>query len=218
MRATGRVQRGACAGVVALGLIAPAAATAIARHVTPAGTALARRALLGRGDFGKGWSSEPAPRAVPPLTCPRFSPALGGATEVGDAASPTFRGSSNGPFVSQSVYVYATAGQRAAVWRAVVRRPLLRCVAASLAGGSGHGVRFAVTGKRLLSLPRIGVAAAGFRASGTASTQGESIDVFLDVVVLGSGRTITAVSISSFEQPVARALELRLARSVAQRL
>jgi hypothetical protein len=79
-------------------------------------------------------------------------------------------------------------------------------------------VHFSVTGKRLLSLPKLGVPAAGYRVSGEATSQGQSIDVFLDVVVLGSGRTIGAISISSFEQPVARALELRLARTVAERL
>jgi hypothetical protein len=200
-------------------LIAPAVAAGVARHVTPAGTALARAALLRRADLGRSWSSTPAPRPVPPLTCPRFSPAVRSAIEVGDAASPTFGRSSSGPFVSQAVYVYASAAQRTAVWKAVVRRPLARCVAASLVGGSGNGVRFSVTGKRLLSLPRIGgMAAAGYRASGTATSQGQSIDVFLDMLVLGSGRTITALSIASFEQPVARALELRLARTVAERL
>jgi hypothetical protein len=201
-----------------LALVAPPTAAGIARHVTPAGRALARVALLRRADLGRGWTSTPAPRAVPSLTCPRFSPAVRSATEVGNAASPTFGRSSSGPFVSQAAYVYASAAQRAAVWRTVVRRPLVRCVAASLAGGSGNGVRFSVTGKRLLSLPRVGAPAAGYRASGTATSQGQSINVFLDVVVLGSDRTITAISISSFEQPVARALELRLARTVAGRL
>jgi hypothetical protein len=42
--------------------------------------------------------------------------------------------------------------------------------------------------------------------------------VFLDMLVLGSGRTITAISISSFEEPVTQKLELRLARAVATRI
>jgi hypothetical protein len=194
------------------------AGAAVTRRVTAAGTALARAALLSRGDFGKGWNSAPAPHSVPPLTCPQFSPHVPAATEVGDAASPTFRGSSNGPFVAQDAYAYATGAQEAAVWNEVVRPPLVRCVAESLSGGSGHGVRFAVTGKRVLSLPKLLVAATGYRVSGTATTQGQSIDVFLDMVVLGSGRTITTISLSSFEAPVARPLELRLARTVARRI
>jgi hypothetical protein len=120
--------------------------------------------------------------------------------------------------VSQVAYVYATGAQRATVWNALVRPRLVRCVAASLAAGSGDGVRFMVTGKRLVSLPKLGVAAAGYRVGGTATSQGQSVDVFLDMVVLGSGRTISAISISTFEQPVARALEIRLARAVARRL
>lgn len=213
------MRRSARAIAAVVALAAPAVAdAAIKRHETPAGDAVARAALLRRGDFGRGWSSAAGPKTVPPLTCQRFNPPVRDATEVGNAASPTFRQSSNGPFVTQNAYVYTTGAQRAAVWQAIVRPRLVRCVAASLTGGSGHGVRFTVTGKRLLSLPKLGVPAAGYRVSGTATSQGQSIDVFLDVVVLGSGRTIGAISISSFEQPVARALELRLARTVAERL
>jgi hypothetical protein len=213
------VRTRACAIIVVGALAAPAGAgAAIKRHDTPAGNAVARAALLRRADFGKGWSSSAGPRTVPPLTCPRFNPAARGAIEVGDAASPTFRQSSSGPFISQSVYAYGSSAQRAAVWRAVVDPRLVRCVAASLTGGSGNGVRYSVMGKRLLRIPKLGVAAAGYRVSGTATSQGQSIDVFLDMLVLGSGRTIAALSIASFEQPVARALELRLARTVAERL
>jgi hypothetical protein len=210
---------GAAAIVVALCLIAPSVADgSITRRDAPAGDAVARGVLLRRADFGNGWSSAPGPRSVPPLTCSRFSPPIRAAvTEVGDAVSPTFRQSSSGPFVSQLAYVYASGAQRAQVWRAVVQPRLVRCVAESLSAGSGHGVRFRVTGKRLLRLPRLGVAAAGYRASGEAISQGQAIDVFLDMLVLGSGRTITAISISSFEQPAARAVELRLARAVASR-
>lgn len=213
------MRKGTCT-VVAMAVLAapPVAGAAITHHDTPAGDAVARAALLRRGDVGKGWGSAPGPRKVPPLACPRFSPPVHGVTEEGDAVSPTFRQSSSGPFLTQDAYVYGTAAQRATVWRALARPRYLRCVAASVTGGSGHGVRFAVTGKRLLSLPRLGVAAAGYRVRGTATTQGVSTDVFLDVLLLGSGRTITAISLSTFEQPVARALELRLARTAAGRL
>jgi hypothetical protein len=205
------------AGVVLVAAPWTASAT-VTRRVTPAGTVLARAALLRHGDFGKGWNSAPGPSSVPPLTCPRFSPHVPAVTEVGDAASPVFRESSNGPFVAQDAYAYATAAQRTAVWGATVRRGLVRCVAESLVGGSGRDVRFAVTGKRLLGSPKLAVAAAGYRVSGTATSQGQSVNVFLDMLVLGSGRTITSISLSSFEAPVARPLELRLARAVARRM
>jgi hypothetical protein len=116
------------------------------------------------------------------------------------------------------VYVYATHAQESGVWNVVVRPPLLRCVAQSLSSGGGQGVRFAVTGKQLLNLPKLPVPAAGYQVSGTATSQGQSIDVFLDVLLLGSGRMVSAISISSFAQPVTQRLELRLARTVARRM
>jgi hypothetical protein len=202
---------------VAFGLFAPASG-AVTRHFTTAGNTLARHALLRFADLGKGWAGTPPGRSVPQLGCPAFNPAVRRAIEIGDAASPTFRQSRSGPFVTQDAYAFATGAQQAAVWKALVRPRLLRCVAASLAHGGGQGVRFTVTGKRLLHLPALPLAAAAYRVNGTANTQGQSVDVFLDMLVLGSGRTITAISISSFEEPVTQKLELRLARAVATRI
>jgi hypothetical protein len=191
---------------------------AITTHATRAGTALARATLLRGTDVGSGWSSAPPAGTVPPLTCPQFNPSVGAAKQIGAAASPTFKGSSGGPFVAQDAYAYANASQRQAVWRAVVRPPLVRCAADALVGGGGQGVALAATARRPLKLPRLPVLAAGYRVSGTASTTGQSLDVFLDMIVLGSGRAITAVSVSSVEQPPARRLELRLIGTVVQRL
>jgi hypothetical protein len=198
--------------------LAPVTYGAIAAHITPAGTALARAALLRKADVGSGWSSAPPPRQIPPLTCPQFSPIISGVRQVGGAASPTFRASARGPFVAQDAYAYATASQQTTVWRAIVRPALGRCVANSLATGGGQGVTFAVTATRPLRLPGLPVRAAGYRVTGTASTTGQSLEVFLDMVVLGAGRAITTIGLSSLEQPVGQRLELRLLRTVALRL
>jgi hypothetical protein len=207
----------AAVAAVAVLLVAAAAAATVAHH-TPAGMTLARHALLRRGDLGRGWTGSAAPNTVPELTCPGFSPRLQGVVESGSAITPTFQGSSSGPFVSQTAYAYATGAEEGTVWRNVARPSLLRCVAASLTQGSGNGVRFTVADKRLLSLPKLAARAAGYRVAGTASTPGQTIDVYLDVLLLGRGETVTEISISSFAQPVARAFELRLARIVARRM
>jgi hypothetical protein len=199
-------------------MVAGTAAGAVAIHSTPAGTALARRALLGRADLGRGWIGTPAPKAVPDLTCPQFSPALTGVVQIGAAISPTFQQSPSGPFASQTAYAYASRAEAGSVWQAVARPRLLRCVAESLTRGSGSGVHFAVTGKRLLALPSLSVRAAGYRVTGTASVPGQTVNVYLDVLLLGGRDTVTELSISSFLQPASRALELRLARTVAARI
>jgi hypothetical protein len=198
--------------------LAPVTSEALAAHITPAGTALARATLLSRADVGRGWSSAPPPRHTPPLTCPQFSPIVGGVRQIGAATSPTFRASARGPFVAQDAYAYATASQQTVVWRAVVRPALGRCAANSLASGGGQGVTLAVTATQPLRLPALPVRAAGYRVTATASTNGQSLTVFLDMIVLGAGRAITTIGLSSLEQPTGKRLELRLVRTVALRL
>lgn len=193
----------------------PAAAVAL---TSQAWTTLARKAVLKRADFPSGWSSMPAPRKVPGLTCDRFHPGMTGIVRRASVASPTFNASANGPFVSQTVYEFDSPGQALTFWRRVVRQRLEECVAESLQRGAGQGVSFAVTGKRRLGLPKISDRDAGYRVLGTATTSLQQVDVFLDMVVLAHGTAVTEISFSSLEQPVDRGFELHLARAVATRL
>jgi hypothetical protein len=120
--------------------------------------------------------------------------------------------------VSEISHTYATPSQRAAVWRAIARPGLRRCAADSLRRNGGHGVHFAVTGAHLLRLPSPLAPAAGYRISGTASLTLQTVNVYLDMLVLGRGQTIAAIFVSSFQQPPSRRLELRLAGAVARRM
>ncbi|HJS94325.1 MAG TPA: hypothetical protein VJ741_08680, partial [Solirubrobacteraceae bacterium] len=169
-------------------------------------------------DFGRSWTHTPAPKRVPGLTCPAFSPTLAGVVQTGAAISPTFQAGSSGPFASQTAYAYASASEAQTVWREVARRRLERCVAASLVRSTRGGVHFSVRSKRLLALPSLPVHAMGYRVFGTASIPNQTVNVYLDVVLLGGGKTVTELSISSFLAPVARSFELRLARIVAGRV
>jgi hypothetical protein len=204
--------------LLAITLLPAIAAASIVKRHTASGMALARGALLVRGELGAGWTASPAPHAVPTLTCTDFSPQLNGVTERGAAVSPTFSASRSGPFVSQAAYVYTTAAQAAAVWQRVVTPGLLRCVADSLRSGGSNGVTLAVTRERLLALPGLAGPHAGYRITGTATSPGQVVDVYVDMLVLARGDTVSEISASSFEQPPARELELRLARAVARRL
>jgi hypothetical protein len=181
--------------------------------------AAARAALLRRSDLGRGWSVQaPPPARVPSITCAGFDPVVKDAVQVGAAAAPTFQATANGPFVSEAAHAYRTAGQEATVWGAVVRPGLLRCAKASLRAGGGGGVRFRVTGGRGLPLPALRVRAAGYRVSGTASLPYQTIDVYLDLLVVGQGTTIATVTVSSLEQPPPSRLDLRFVRAVARRM
>jgi hypothetical protein len=205
------------APAIALLALATGAAPAVAH--TPAGTAIARQALLRRDDLGPRWSvATPAPAVVPALTCPRFKPPTNARLETGAAASPTFQAGTSGPFVSQTAYAFATSAERQRVWHAVVRRPLLACVATGLLAGAGEGVSFKITAERLLAPGRLAAAAAGFSVTGSATSDGVPTSVYLDAVVLGHGRTITELSVSGFEQGEVRSEALRLARIIARRI
>ena len=208
------------------GLLAPAlvllafapGAPARTTH-TPVGEALAREDLLRAHDLGRGWSvASPAPTRVPPLTCRRFSPRTDARLEIGAAASPTLQASTTGPFVAQTAYAFATGAAESLVWRTVVRPPLLACVAEGLAGGSGAGVAFKISAKRLLAVGKLAVAAAGFSVTASATSLEVPTDVYLEAVVLGHGRTITEISVSGFDQGEARSEVLRLARLLAGRI
>ena len=204
--------------VVLAVLLAGTAGGAVATHPTAAGKALARGTLLRRSDLGRGWTSTPAPKTVPGLTCPAFSPPLSGVVQIGGAISPTYERSTTGPFASQTAYAYASASVQDTVWREVARPHLLTCVAASLVRSTGGGAHFKVESKRLVALPSLPVHAMGYRVVGTASVPNQTVNVYLDVILLGGGTTVTELSFSSFLQPTARAFELRLARIVAGRV
>jgi hypothetical protein len=211
----------ALATIACLGTGTVGVAAARARHQpSPAkqrAEKLARAALLRAGDL-HGWKSAPAAKKVPTLTCGAFDPDLTGIETMGSATSPTFNQSSTGPFASQLVDVFKSAAQERSFWHRVVGRALLTCVADSLAAGSTSSVTFTVDHKRLLSVPRIGEHAAGYRVIGTAAAQDGSDTVYLDMLVVGRGSAVSAISFTSFFDPVPRSLELRLARLVANRL
>jgi hypothetical protein len=207
---------GAVAVVAAL--LAASAGAAVKTKHTSAGRALARSVLLHRADLGGGWSSAPPPKKVPEPTCPGFNPRMPGAVETGVAITPTYRRSSSGPFVSQTAYAYATPAEEATAWHKLATRGLLICVAKSLTESAAQGVRFTITGRHRLSLPKLPASAAGYRVTARASQTGQSVGVDLDVVMLGRGRTLSEISISSIKQPPSRGFELRLARAVARRM
>ncbi len=201
------------AAAVALLAACPAQAQAAGGAGSPA-----RAALLRRADLGGGWRvSAPAATRVPPLTCSRFRPSTKGALQTSAAASPTYAASSAGPFVSQTAYSYATAAQQARVWRAVVRRRLLACVAASLSSASS-GVSTAISSERLMVLPRLPSRGAGYSVSASATSAEVPTEIYLDAVVLGAGQTVTEISVSSLNQRQASTQVLRLARIIARRI
>jgi hypothetical protein len=185
---------------------------------TRAGTAAAKRMLLTKRDLGAGWTAAPAGKTPPALTCAGFAPSTDGVVETGVAASPAFRGGDAGPFVAQSVYVYATPAQARRFWLRVVGAGVRSCLTQSVVQGSTTDVKFAVKKIQDLALPALGARRAGYRLTATATAPGQTVDAYVDLLLIGDGKAIAAISLSSFSQPLSERVELALARAAARRL
>jgi hypothetical protein len=201
-------------GLLALLVIAVAPGV----HHTAAGVATAHRALLRHADLGAAWVAGTTPKKVAPLACKTVTQPRG-VVEVGSAVSPTYRESASGPFVSQSTYVYDSAAGAVRYYQQVARPGALDCLVRSVAsGGAAQGVAFTISKQQSLPAPNVGVTAAAYRVVGRATVQAQKVTVYVDVVLLQHGATISEVSFASFLAPFAPSDELRVARAAARRL
>jgi len=184
-------------------------------HHTSAGTKAAQASLLVLKDLGKGWTAAAAmTQQGVPLTCSGHSPSAKGIVETGAASSPAFSATQAGPFVQQNTSVYASTAQANAWWKRTVTPSFVTCAAGTFAALRGKGVKVALVSQGKLSISTALSHTAGFRIVATANGK----KLYFDLVVLGSGRTITAVTISSFLQPVPARYEHALASVVVRKL
>ena len=219
----GRLAATLLAGAALLALAVPALAPA-ARVASPAGLqqkhtsadmASAGRVSLTLGDVALGWTSSPAPAADQSPVCAAWHPDLTGVVETGAATSDSLRGGKEGPFVSESAWVYRTAGQAETFWSRVVGTKLVGCLASSVTHGSTAGVRFTVRSQRVLGLGR---RRAAYRVVATAATSGQTVTTYYDLVVVGSGRGVAEITLARIGAPPLPATEAGLADTVARRL
>jgi hypothetical protein len=193
--------------------IALTAGAPVAHHTSP-GTTAARASLLTAADFGKGWSAAKAAQRGILLSCPGHAPSAKGIVETGVAASPTFSAAQTGPFVQQNTSVYATAAQASTWWSRAVTPSLSTCVADDLAALAARGVKVKLDSAGKLAVTTTAAHTAGYRVVATANGK----KLYLDVIVIGSGATITDITISSFIAPVPAKTEQALAKVVARKL
>jgi hypothetical protein len=178
----------------------------------------ARAVLITRAQLGAGWSTAPAPRKVPPLTCSAFTPDLRGIRPAAGAVSATFRHGADGPFLSQVAYAFASPVRAGAYWHRVVVKRLTRCLAAAEVAASTTQVSFRVrTARQQPSLP-LGVSTASFAITAEASRAGSSSEVFLDALLLWRGSVVTELSTSTIFSPSSRSFQLEMGRLVVHRL
>jgi hypothetical protein len=185
---------------------------------TATGMAAARHLLVTIRAFPAGWTTAAAANGFSGLTCPVFTPSTKGVIERGAASSPSYRAATEGPFANQSAYVYATAAQASLFWRRVATPGIARCVAQSVTQASTTNVQFKVTGRRPIAAPSLAARTAAYRVTAKVTTPGQTADAYVDLVLVGRGRAISALGFWGVNDPVPRSLEARIARAAAKKL
>jgi len=192
-----------------------AAVTPALKHTT-ADTALAQTTLVKVADFGKGWTGKASRQQGVGLGCAGFNPSGKGIVETGAASSATISYGSTGPFITQSTSVYRTPAQANTYWQRAVTPRLITCVSGVLKGLSKRGITVTITSQGKLPFSGTLEHTTAYRAVATVGKN--KLTYYIDVILLGQGREITALTINSIEAPVPAKFENALAAIIAKRM
>ena len=158
---------------------------------TSEGTKLAQASLLRVGDFGSGWTSDPAGGSASGISfgCRGFTPKQGDIVEIGTATSPKFNGSEIGPFVIQKTSVYATPKAANTLWNRGVKPKLRDCVAQSLDSLKSRGIGVSITSQTTIAIGRVGDHSAAYRVVATLTGK-QRLKTYLDVILVAGGLSL----------------------------
>jgi hypothetical protein len=210
---------------VAAGVAASVAVASIADkeqiHLTNAGQAAARAAVLTKADLGAapGWTGgakKPDLSSTPP--CPGFRPKQSDLVVNGAAETvfkqPAIQFDSEAQ-VLQTAHMVKLDWQRTVIAPQIL--PCLRIAVAKSAGTSAH-----VTSIRRTAFPRVATFTSAIRILLDVKTSGSTtpVTVFVDVVLVGRGRTEITLTTTAplLASTAVRAAEIRLARILAGRV
>jgi hypothetical protein len=210
---------------VAAGVAASVAVASIADkeqiHLTNAGQAAARAAVLTKADLGTapGWTGgakKPDLSSTPP--CPGFRPKQSDLVVNGAAETvfkqPAIQFDSEAQ-VLQTAHMVKLDWQRTVIAPQIL--PCLRIAVAKSAGTSAH-----VTSIRRTAFPRVATFTSAIRILLDVKTSGSTtpVAVFVDVVLVGRGRTEITLTTTAplLASTAVRAAEIRLARILAARV
>jgi hypothetical protein len=210
---------------VAAGVAASVAVASIADkeqiHLTNAGQAAARAAVLTKADLGTapGWTGgakKPDLSSTPP--CPGFKPKQSDLVVNGAAETvfkqPAIQFDSEAQ-VLQTAHMVKLDWQRTVIAPQIL--PCLRIAVAKSAGTSAH-----VTSIRRTAFPRVATFTSAIRILLDVKTSGSTtpVTVFVDVVLVGRGRTEITLTTTAplLASTAVRAAEIRLARILAARV
>ena len=184
----------------ALVLVGAASAAGPAVKQTAAGTAAAKASLLTLHDFGQGWTQTATRTSGLDVTCSGHAPSGKGIVQTGAASSPTFAGGKVGPFIAQVTSVYATGAEASAYWKRAVTASLANCARQSLQTVAAKGITVKVLSQGALPLPKVAPLVAAYRVVATLSSSAQkNLRTYVDWILVGQGKTVTEIMISSFQ-------------------
>ena len=207
---------------VAVSLLAAATASAGGApgleqvHLTAADQAAARAAVVKRSDLGPGWTGGAKKPAAPSSPeCGAFAPKQSDLVITGDAETDYKQ---PGLEIDSEAQVLRTARMVALDWqRSVVPPQVVPCLKRLAARGAPNSEKIVSVGRT--SFPHVARYSAAFRVTIDVTVSGSTVRLFLDIVLVGSGRTELDLA---FTYPAAaasalRPAEVRIARLLASR-
>jgi len=191
-------------------------AAAPAVHLTTADTKLAQASLVKLTDFGTGWTGKASTtQSGVALQCAGYVPSGKGIVVTGAADSQDFGVGKTGPFASQATSVYKTEAEAKTYWQRAVTKGLLGCVVKNVETLASQGVKVSITSQTMSAYTKsTAPRATVYRVVAKANT----LELYFDVFVLGSGRAISTVVVSRFQSPLPASFEQGLTRIVSARL
>ena len=204
--------------VLALVLALAASGSALADHLDPqkriraADQARAKSMLLRQSDL-PGFSRQPSSGADPHLTCSGLDES--DLTVTGDAEAPTWGVSV--VLISSSATVYASRANAATSWKRGTSAAGMWCLREEFGRQfTRQGAR--VVSFRRMSFPALAQRSVAYRLTLEGTTQGQTVNAFVDAVVLAQGRAIGGLVVGSAVVEPDRPAEVRLARTIAARM
>jgi hypothetical protein len=183
------------------------------KKINPADQARARAMLVKKSDLGPAFKGERSSGGNTSFNCAALDES--DLTITGLADSPDF--SAGVTFVSSEAQVYVSVGDAARAWHKDTSEAGISCLRDTLRREfAKQGLQ--LVGVRKLAFPAVAPKTAAYRIELTGQSQGVSVTVVLDAVLLLRSRAEVTLVVGSGLVPPARAVEVRLARTLASRM
>jgi hypothetical protein len=183
------------------------------KQLNPADQARARAMLLRKTDLGPAFQAQPSSGGDIGFACAALDES--DLTWTGFADSPDF--STVVVFASSESQVYESAGQASTAFRRDTSAAGVTCLRNTLRKEfAKQGVR--LVSFRKIAFPSVSQRSAAYRLLLSGQSHGVTVRVVFDAVVLLRSRAEVLLAVGSVSSSAPRALEVRLARTLAARM